>query len=212
MRGLWCMLQNCHLHAGSRLWRRSSSRSPSHIRTSGSGSPPHPPTGFPGHPPALPQGRHRAPQRPQAQPAGVVSKISEDELAECPHTGFRPLARARVLPRRGAGASQVRQTRLERRLRLQRDGLRISQQLVKTYLTKAFDNGDDQLPGHTPVPHRRGHVRWTRLRFVRPSHPHHLSRQYLGTSSSTPPTLPFFPERGDYFVVPAQGSRDAYAR
>ena len=78
----------------------------------------------PGYPPALPQGCHRAPQRSQAQPAGVVRQDIRGRARRVPARRVQaPHLRAGVLPRRGPGASQVRQTGLERGVRLQRDGL-----------------------------------------------------------------------------------------
>lgn len=125
MRGLWCMLQNCHLlpswlktlekileqitkpHKDFRLWLTTA-----------------PTDRFPWVSSSAPSRLSPSPQRSQAQPAGVVRQDIRGRARRVPARRVQaPHLRAGVLPRRGPGASQVRQTGLERGVRLQRDGL-----------------------------------------------------------------------------------------
>uniref|UniRef100_A0A7S0KGL2 Dynein-1, subspecies f n=1 Tax=Micromonas pusilla TaxID=38833 RepID=A0A7S0KGL2_MICPS len=217
MRGLWCMLQNCHLlpswlktlekileqitkpHKDFRLWLTTAptDRFPLGILQRSLKVVTEPPNGL------------------KLNLRASYAKISEDELAECPHTGFRPLTyvlaffHAVVQERRKYGklgwnvAYDFNET-----------DFRISQQLVKTYLTKAFDNNDDQLP-------------WGTLRYligeamyggrVSDSFDRRILTTYLDEYLGdflfdTFQPFHFFQNEEVDYVAPAQGSRDAYAK
>eukprot|EP00899_Mesostigma_viride_P018540 jgi/Mesvir1/26688/Mv20468-RA.1 len=151
-RGLWVMLQNCHLlpswlkpmekileridkpHKDFRLWLTTE------------------PT------PQFPLGvLQRALKVVTEPPNGLklnmrssYSKITEETLSECPHSAFRPQVyvlaffHAVVQERRKYGKLGWNVP-----YDFNETDFRISMALINTYLTKAYDNGDDMIPWGT---------------------------------------------------------------
>lgn len=151
-RGLWVMLQNCHLlpnwleklertlqsitnpHKDFRLWLTTD------------------PT------PQFPMGILQMSLKVVTEPPNGLklnmrssySKISESDLAECPHTAFRPLVyvlsffHAVVQERRKYGKLGWNVS-----YDFNETDFRISMRLLSTYLTKAVDNNDESIPWQT---------------------------------------------------------------
>jgi dynein heavy chain len=152
-RGLWIMLQNCHLLPS---WLKTLERILEKILV-------HPHTEFrlwlttePTN--AFPLGILQRSLKVVTEPPNGLklnmrssySKITEETLAECPHTGFRPLVyvlaffHAVVQERRKYGKLGWNVS-----YDFNETDFRISITLIITYLTKAFDNGDETMPWGT---------------------------------------------------------------
>jgi dynein heavy chain, axonemal len=151
-RGLWIMLQNCHLlprwlktlekilervthpHKDFRLWLTTepTDRFPLGVLQRSLKVVTEPPNGL------------------KLNMRQSYSKITEDVLEECPHPGFRPLVyvlaffHAVVQERRKYGKLGWNVP-----YDFNETDFRISMALISTYLTKAFDNGDEMLPWGT---------------------------------------------------------------
>jgi dynein heavy chain len=151
-RGQWIMLQNCHLlpkwlkelekillmidnpHKDFRLWLTTD------------------PT------PAFPLGILQRALKVVTEPPNGLKlnmranffKITEEQLTQCPHTAFKPLVyvlafyHAVVQERRKYG--KVGWNCL---YDFNESDFRVSMMLIETYLTKSFDNGDENLPWDT---------------------------------------------------------------
>jgi dynein heavy chain len=153
-RGLWIMLQNCHLlpswlktlekllekieasnpHKDFRLWLTTepTDRFPLGILQRSLKVVTEPPNGL------------------KLNMRSSYSKITEELLAECPHEAFRPLVyvlaffHAVVQERRKYGKLGWNVP-----YDFNETDFRISMALISTYLTKAFDNQDDMIPWGT---------------------------------------------------------------
>ena len=219
-RGLWVMLQNCHLlpkwlktmekileriytrgnvHADFRVWLTTD------------------PTD------AFPLGVLQRSLKVVTEPPNGLklnmrasySKLTEDTLAECPHSAFRPLVyvlatfHAVVQERRKYGKLGWNVF-----IDFNETDFRISNLLISTYLTKAFENGDDQIP-------------WGTLRYligeamyggrVADGYDRRILvtylDEYLGDFLFDTFQPFFFYKKGDVeYRVPPNGSRDSYLK
>ena len=143
----------------------------------------------------------------------TYAKISEQTLADCPHQGYRPLTY--VLAFFHAVVQERRRTEnfgWNVSCDFNETDFRISHLLINTYLTKAHDNGDDVLP-------------WGTLRYligeamyggrVSDSFDRRILNTYLDEYlgdflfDAFQPFHFYVDEEVDY-VVPASGHRDVY--